>query len=341
MTDKISVKESFVFHIGRCGDVAGGMTQVINSYLDWDFSNITVEVIVSRNGAKGIKGLLVFLKAWHQVVLMPLRRGKKTIVVHLSQGGSFIREGVLLVLASFYGYRTVAQLHGSRFASFYKRHPFLVKLVLSHATKVHVLSEETRDIVRDFKPQLDVVYLPNAVPAGNPTKKQKLIVFGGAVTRRKGVDLLIQAWQSMATYNGWKLIIAGPVMEQDLRVNGLSHCEFAGSLSHKELMRLLDQAAVAVLPSRDEAMPMFILEALARHCCVISTYVGGIPKVLSDDRGILIQPDADELRLALATIVADEGVYQRYASKGHDSFLNNFSAHAIYPKLEDLWLGLS
>ena len=46
-----------VWHVGRRGEVAGGMTQVVNAYLSWSFDNVRQRLLVSRNGTTGPSGL--------------------------------------------------------------------------------------------------------------------------------------------------------------------------------------------------------------------------------------------------------------------------------------------
>jgi glycosyltransferase involved in cell wall biosynthesis len=114
---------------------------------------------------------------------------------------------------------------------------------------------------------------------------------------------------------------------------------FVGSLKHDELMAQLDAASIAVLPSRDEAMPMFLLEAMARRACVISTTVGGIPELLSDGCGILVAPGSvDELAAAFTTATQDSAARERLADAGWHRFLERFSADAVYPRVEAIWL---
>ncbi|WP_431685472.1 glycosyltransferase family 4 protein [Hahella sp. NBU794] len=339
-----------VWHVGRHGEVAGGMTQVINAYLNWPFENLKVEVIPSRDGSKGVKALGLYFSAMWRILRLRGRRTKDAIVVHLSQDGSFVREGSLLTLAQLLGFGVVAQLHGSRFAEFSRRYPKLVRFVLSRANYVHVLSEETRAIVAQTLAPERIVYIPNAVATGRPGDKEKLAVFGGGVTYRKGVDVLAQAWEELQaegdvdpTLNvgAWKLVIAGPIIDAGVVPETLRNAEFVGGLSHQALMDLLDRAAIAVLPSRDEAMPMFILEALARHCCVISTPVGGIANVLSDGRGLLAPAgDIQELRRALRYAISDDDARAELAARGHASFADTFSAKVVYPKLATLWLSI-
>lgn len=325
------------YHVGRRGEVAGGMTQVVNSYLSWDFDAFTIRVIESRNGSRGLTALVVFLRAVRTV--LSVRRDRPAVfVVHLSQGGSFVREGALLRLAALRGFGTVAQLHGSSFAVFSRRHPLLVRWVLSAATAVHALSDETAAAVGVSVPGVPCVIIANAVPGGLGGEKEKLVVFGGAVTRRKGVDVLLDAWRSLPESDEWALEVVGPVLEPEVVAGALPNATMRGSLPHDELMALLDRSSIAVLPSRDEAMPMFIIEAMARSNAVIATRVGGIPAVLDGGAGLLIDPDdATVLAAAISSLTGDPILRGSVARAGHARFEQQFSATVIRPRLESLW----
>jgi glycosyltransferase involved in cell wall biosynthesis len=250
-----------------------------------------------------------------------------------------VREGALLRLARARGLGTVAHLHGSRFVDYAREQPDRVRRVLRSATKVIVLSEATRDAVCQLIPEGRVELLPNAVLPGEPTAKERLAVFGGAVTRRKGVDLLIPAWRAAAAGTGWRLVIVGPHVEGGLIKDLPPDSEAVGPLAHEDLMRLLDRASIAVLPSRDEAMPMFILEAMARSACVVATEVGGIPSVIGEGEGVLVQPgNLAQLQDALSRVIRDGESRERMAAAGHRVFEKKFSARAVYPKIEALWI---
>jgi glycosyltransferase involved in cell wall biosynthesis len=327
-----------VWHVGRRGDVAGGMTQVVNGYLAWSFDQVDVDIIVSRDGSSGLRAWRLFAAACRSIWQLP-RDGRTALVVHLSQGGSFLREGVLLLLAHARGLPALAHLHGSRFVAFSQRWPRLVRHVLQRAERVIVLSDATRRAVMQWLPEARVQLVPNAVPEGPSRHKERLVVFGGAVTRRKGVDVLLAAWRDLPAAEGWQLLVAGPWNEPDLVAQPPAGVQFLGALPHDGLMALLDQAEVAVLPSRDEAMPMFILEAMARQACVLSTTVGGIPAVLSDGCGCLVEAgDVPALRDALTRLLSDDRLRHAIAQAGARRHQARFSARAIYPRMESLWL---
>lgn len=326
------------WQIGRHGEVAGGMTQVVNAYMKWPFERFRVDVIPSRDGSRGLRAWLLALRAFARVAGLPRNPTDHVFVVHLSQGGSFIREGLLLGLARWRGFGTVAHLHGSSFVSFAQRRPGLVRRVLAWADRVIVLSTATEAAVSSLLDRDRVVLIPNAVRAGAQRRKEQLVVFGGGVGRRKGIDVLVEAWRLVNRDRGWHLVVAGPVLDPEVVPDDLPDARFVGATSHATLMELLERSSIAVLPSRDEAMPMFILEAMGRSNCVISTRVGGIPAVLADGRGMLVPPDdVEALAAALDAAMRDDAKREQVAANGRAAFDAEYSAEAVYPRVETIW----
>ncbi|GAA1510490.1 glycosyltransferase family 4 protein [Agromyces terreus] len=329
-----------VHHLGRGGDIAGGMTQVVNGYLEWPFEHVDTRLIVTR-GDPGDSVAADLLAAGDAVQISGLRRSTPQVVVaHLSEGGSFLREGSLLRMARARGIPTIAHLHGSSFAEFAARRPGVVGGFLRAADRVISLSEESTEVAAGFVDRERIELIPNAIPESSPTAKHPIVAFGGVVGHRKGIDVLQRAWADLGgARDGWRLVVAGPVRDEHLVDRQADGVEFVGSLPHDELMALLDESLVAVLPSREEAMPMFILEALARRCCVVSTDVGGIEAVLRDGAGLVVPPgDAEALRAALESVLVDRGLLEAVADEGARVFAERFSATAVFPRVESLWL---
>lgn len=330
-----------VYHVGRAGDIPGGMTQVVNAYLAWPFPAVTVEVIESR-GDPGDHATAArrFARALQKVRQIAKRGAPAVIVVHLSERGSFVREGAVARYAARLGLPVIAHLHGSEFAVYAAARPESVGKVLRACVKVITLSEESSEISARFVGADRVELVPNAIPTGRGDTKTPTVVFGGVVSHRKGIDVLQDAWRTVSDrHPDWTLLIAGPIRDADLVDAALPRSRRLGSVAHAELMELLEHASVAVLPSRDEAMPMFILEAMARSACVISTTVGGIPAVLGDDHGVLIDAgDAGQLADAFERVLGDAAERSRLATRGHDRFRAEYSAEAVFPRVERIWL---
>ncbi len=69
-------------------------------------------------------------------------------------------------------------------------------------------------------------------------------------------------------------------------------------------------AGIVVVPSRAEAMPYIVLEALAASKPLIATAVGGIPEIFGEGSPALVQPDASELAARMADAMADPSAFK-------------------------------
>lgn len=329
------------YHVGRAGDIPGGMAQVVNAYLAWPFEHVTVDVLESR-GDPGdhLTAARRLLRTLGNVRSIAKRREHAVIVTHLSERGSFVREGLVARYANRLGLPVIAHLHGSDYAQYEQSNPESVARVLRACTRVITLSDESSRISARHVPAERIQLVPNAVPEGTPRAKEKIVVFGGVVSHRKGIDVLQDAWREVSEANPeWELIVAGPVRDEHLVDRDLPRTRWLGSVSHGDLMELLERAEIAVLPSRDEAMPMFLLEAMARRACVVSTEVGGIPPLLEGGAGVLLPPgQAGPLAQALDRAMRDDVWRTETAAHGHARFRERYSAEAVFPRVERIWL---
>ena len=68
-------------------------------------------------------------------------------------------------------------------------------------------------------------------------------------------------------------------------------------------------AAIVVVPSRAEAMPYIVLEALAAGKPMIATAVGGIPEIFGAGSAAVVRPDAGEVAAIMADALADPAAF--------------------------------
>ncbi|MCL6706732.1 glycosyltransferase family 4 protein [Pseudomonas sp. R2.Fl] len=102
-----------------------------------------------------------------------------------------------------------------------------------------------------------------------------------------------------------------------------------GMLPAMPVRQAFTMSDIVVVPSRAEAMPYIVLEALGAGKTVIASKVGGIPEVLGEASEALATPgDAEDLAAIMAKAVATPG-WSRNTMPDPDRFRATFSASAM------------
>jgi glycosyltransferase involved in cell wall biosynthesis len=101
--------------------------------------------------------------------------------------------------------------------------------------------------------------------------RARRFLFAGSVIARKGVPVLLEAWQSLARRDA-ELWIAGSIEPAVERlIPSLPGLRLLGRVPNAEMQRLYAETDVLVLPSLVEGFSLVLLEALAAGLPVIAT----------------------------------------------------------------------
>ncbi|MDZ7291273.1 MAG: glycosyltransferase [candidate division KSB1 bacterium] len=143
---------------------------------------------------------------------------------------------------------------------------------------------------------------------------QRVILFVGRLSEKKGIQYLIRAMKNIdQQIGGAGLVVvgSGPLDQQlrgEVKALGLSETiQFVGSKDHAQLRDYYAAADVTAVPSivdssgDTEGVPVVVLESLSTGTPVVATRVGGIPEVIVDGyNGYLVeQKDSQALAHAL------------------------------------------
>jgi len=144
-------------------------------------------------------------------------------------------------------------------------------------------------------------------PSSKREDKSINIIFVGNLIPTKGVNELVNAFinlQKSIPDVTLDIIGEGPLKGyllnkvKELQLNINVH----GSLPLTNVAQKIRTSTLLVLPSYREGVPNVLLEAFASGIPVVSTIVGGIPEVVNDNVGLLVEPkNADELETAIHT----------------------------------------
>jgi colanic acid/amylovoran biosynthesis glycosyltransferase len=169
-----------------------------------------------------------------------------------------------------------------------------------------------------------------------------LICAIGQLKEKKGFSYLIKACRILKD-KGYEfrcqIIGAGPLqsaLESLLRELSLEdRVVLRGMLPHEQVIEEYKKSTIFVLPcitgsdgDRD-GIPNVILEAMAMKLPVVSTDHSGIPEVVVNGQNGLLVPPADEIALseALAILLDDPDLRQRFGERGREMVTKNFDIH--------------
>jgi glycosyltransferase involved in cell wall biosynthesis len=119
---------------------------------------------------------------------------------------------------------------------------------------------------------------------------------------------------------------------------GVGNIEFTGEQTHSQSLELLADSDFLICPSRDETMPITILEALSLGKGIVTADVGGIGEWMKDEMNALaVQPDdADGLARAIERCLTDEVLVARLRASAQRTFDRHFTLEQFAARFADL-----
>ena len=128
--------------------------------------------------------------------------------------------------------------------------------------------------------------------------KERLVLFVGKLAYFKGVDVLIDAAHLYESEHPEEIvtIIAGDgelasALKRQADEKKTRGLYFLGHLDISQLRGLYSSADVCIVPSRREPFGLVAVEALACGSVVVATNQGGLPDIINDDVGSLVDVD--------------------------------------------------
>lgn len=209
-------------------------------------------------------------------------------------------------------WRLTVALHGTELLEEAERRtasPWLDRLLRAAGAVTTVSESLRRDFIMRYPAMagkarvipngLEPQWFMHPVPP-QPEAGARYVLYAGRLDPIKGLDTLLCAWKKIDTSaHRVELRLAGTGAEEG-RLRALArslgiadHVRFVGKVARQELPALFCGAALVVLPSRYEGLPLVALEAGACGTVCIGTRVGGIPEVIGDGiTGFIVPPES-------------------------------------------------
>ena len=343
--------------IGAGRDVRGGVSSVVNSYYDAGLDKLC-ELTYLPTMEDGSKFKKLLVAAGARVRFERLIRENDILHVHMSADNSFYRKAVFIRKAHKEGKKIIIHMHGSTFDLFYKERcndaqKQQVREIFAMADKVIALSGDWKEFLAEsICDAQKIVVIYNAVKIPEAYSKDyanRKMLFLGILGQRKGTyDLIEVLPEILSKYPDSHIYFGGDgereQAEQLCMEKGIAdHVTFLGWVRGEEKEKLLKECSIYVLPTYHEGMPMSILEAMSYGMAVVSTYVGGIPHIITDgENGLLCEAgDQAALREKLLKLLEDENLREMLGRNAYKMTAKDFDVKENVKQVREMYRELS
>lgn len=352
------MKKIKVLILGSDSNVKGGITSVIDRFINNKWNEVHIELHPTYIEGNNIKKIIFFVKSVFKYIIKLIKNDFDIAHIHMSYKGSFFRKFIILKTTKLFKKKAIIHLHGSEFEQFYNSSNKFIKKMIKNlfdsSDYIIVLGDEWKKVVsnisfnKNIKVFNNAVNIPQKVTRWN--EKNINIVFLGVLINRKGIDDLIE---SISILNKKKVIEnyklkfkiggTGP-RENDIKLkikeNKLEDCVDMLGWVNKELKQiLLEDTQLFVLPSYNEGLPMAILECISYGIPVISTNVGSIEEAIIDNyNGFLIKPkDINGLVEKIIKLTKNRETWQKFSKNARELCEKKFNESNYFIKMEELY----
>lgn len=159
-----------------------------------------------------------------------------------------------------------------------------------------------------------------------------VVAMVGVLRAGKGHDLAVTAVdETRRTLPSVRLVIAGdgPARAEVERLAAPLGNAAVLTGHREDVMALLDAADVLLHPSRADAFPTVVMEALAAGTPIVASAVGGIPEIVEDGAtGLLVPPPLTGAAFAapLVRLLGDPRLRREFSARGRNRFEAEFTA---------------
>ncbi|MBE6512453.1 MAG: glycosyltransferase family 4 protein [Methanobrevibacter olleyae] len=354
---KIAMVGQFPPHIGGVGVhihtlsrklVNEGHEVYVITYPHKDIKDIDGIHVIGTKGVNipGLRGFFFAINAKRELKKLIERENIDIIHGHylLPAGWASVKAGKSTHT------KTYVTSHGSDMFETYKKQKFtrpLINKVLKDADVVLAVSNALKDeIIKTNIPNIeqktrlhwnsiDVTKFKTTEENKDKFKKElvqefsidpnkPIILFVGNIIKRKNVGLLIEAKKEMSVEANLVIVGDGPLSkelkekyEKEHDEGNLDNVYFTGS--RKDVEDIIPSCDLLVLPSFSESFGLVLIEALSCGKPVIGSDVGGIKEIITEDVGLLIDPnDPSDLAKSIDRILSDEELMEKFKSNARN-----------------------
>ncbi len=275
--------------------------------------------------------------------------------IHVASNGSTFRKMLYVKSIKKHHKKVILHIHGAEYMKFFenlsrKKQEKVIEFLQSCDAVIALSDDWKMKFEKSFglrncvaiENGIDMMRFQTAVSEGRD--HPHTFVSLGRLGHRKGtydildaVEIAVQKVPDLMVYLGGDGETE-QVKELAAKKKIEDHVKIVGWADFDKKIELLKKSSVFLLPSYNEGLPMAILEAMACGKAIISTTVGAIPEVISEENGILITAgDVNALADAMIKMCTDPEYVEAISRHNMDKIAAQYDMRIMHRKIEALY----
>lgn len=285
--------------IGQIQNKKTGLGKSINDFIDFCNENATHTTTIDITNNKKF-----FKHCYHILV-------SDTEVFYFTPSGSVggnIRDSFYLLLMILKQKKIVTHFHNSAFGNVvnkYKILQFINKWIYRRIHKIIVLGYKSKQMFETLMvPNSKFEVIRNGIDEELFISEEKLnqkqhtqpfnVIYFSNMIKDKGYDIVLEVAKKMQWNPKYHFYFSGKFFDRQLEetfkkdISGMNNVTYYDGVYGQEKQQLLQKMHYFILPSKEEALPISMLEAMANGVYIIVSNVGVISEVIEPEASYLL-----------------------------------------------------
>jgi glycosyltransferase involved in cell wall biosynthesis len=180
----------------------------------------------------------------------------------------------------------------------------------------------------------------NPVLVENKTLPEDFILFVGVLAPSKGVDVLIEAYNTLNIET--KLVLLGK-HHPNFPYEGNKNIMIIEDVPHEIVMEAYSKCRFVVIPSKcADSGPIVAVEAMSCKKAIIASNIGGLRDIIVNGKTGMLVPfnDSKKLTQAIRFLLKSPSTANEMGKNGFKRFMRNYTSDIVVPKIEKIYANL-
>lgn len=224
-----------------------------------------------------------------------------------------------------------------------------VKKIFQNADGISNVSYSVAEIIKRLCNVQNIRVIPNTADTAyfnyRPFQPKPFrFIHVSSLNEQKNVYGMLNAFKKLGDLRkDWELVLVGPITPELERyiasLNLKTAVSYTGEITYREVALQMQSSSAFVLFSKHENLPCVLVEAFCCGLPVIATKVGGVPDIVTDENGFLVESDNESQLLdALAGMMENYSLFDR--KKISEEARSQFSYDVVGKRFYDFYLDI-